>query len=97
MQERNLERLFITEIKNKGGKALKFTSPGMAGVPDRLVLLPTGQAVFAELKAPGRKMRPLQRKRAKQLRKLGFRVYCLDSVDAIERFMTEVFGEEVMP
>lgn len=97
MQEQALERLFTRMIKNKGGKALKFTSPGIAGVPDRLVLLPGGQAVFVELKAPGRKMRPLQRKRAKQLRNLGFRVYCLDSVSAIERFLVEVFGEEVMP
>lgn len=90
MQEQALERLFTRMIKNKGGKALKFTSPGMAGVPDRLVLLPNGQAIFVELKAPGKRMRPLQQKRAKQLRNLGFRVYCLDSVDSIERFLTEV-------
>ena len=45
-----------------GGIALKFTSPGMAGMPDRLVLLPEGKIYFVELKAPDMDLRPLQLK-----------------------------------
>ena len=66
-----------------GGIAFKFTAPGINGVPDRLVLLPHGKIAFIELKAPGRKMRPLQVRRKRQLERLGFLVYCIDSIDQI--------------
>ncbi len=95
MLESDIERRFKKAVERQGGKTLKFVSPGTAGVPDRLVLLPGGRALFAELKAPGRKMRPLQRKRCKQLQDLGFQVYEVDSVASIRRFVTEVFNSEV--
>ena len=80
-------------VREHGGLALKFISPGTAGVPDRLVLLPGGRAVFVELKAPGKKLRPLQQKRKAQLQALGFRVYVIDSKEAIQQFIES----EVMP
>lgn len=75
-----------------GGFALKFVSPGMAGVPDRIVLLPKSKITFVELKAPGKKMRPLQIKRKRQLEELGFLVYCIDSFEAIDDFIKDVTG-----
>lgn len=78
MLESMVERKFVTEVKKRGGLAVKFVSPGLDGVPDRLVLFTGGMLAFVELKAPGKKMRPLQIKRAKQLRTLGFKVYCID-------------------
>lgn len=95
MLESSIERRFKKEVEKRGGKALKLTCPGTTGMPDRLVLLPGGRVVFAEMKAPGRKMRPLQQKRAAELRKLGFRVHKIDSVASIRRFVTEVFHSEV--
>lgn len=92
MEESRLEHRLKREIKKRGGKALKFTSPGEAGMPDRLILLPGGRAVFVEMKAPRKALRSLQRKRAEELRAMGFSVYCLDSVAAIEKFITEVFS-----
>ena len=38
MREKQLEHLFLMEVKCIGGLALKFVSPGFSGVPDRLVL-----------------------------------------------------------
>lgn len=70
--------------------ALKFVSPGMAGIPDRLVLLPKGRIYFVELKAPGKNLRPLQVKRKKQLEALGFKVYVIDSYEKIQLFIDEV-------
>ncbi|MBQ8195427.1 MAG: VRR-NUC domain-containing protein, partial [Oscillospiraceae bacterium] len=52
-------------VKDMGGLAPKFVSPGFDGVPDRLVLLPEGRLAFVELKAEGKKLRPLQEKRKK--------------------------------
>ena len=59
MPEKQLEYLFLTEVKRVGGLALKFVSPGFAGVPDRLVLIPDGKIGFVEVKAPGQHPRPL--------------------------------------
>lgn len=91
MDERALERRFKKAVEKQGGEALKLTSPGRIGMPDRLVLAPGGRALFVELKAPGKKMRPLQLKRATELKSLGFSVYCIDSTTDIRRFITEVF------
>lgn len=90
MDESRLERRLIQEIKKRKGLAFKFTSPSMRGVPDRMILLPGGRIYFVELKAPGQRPRPLQEKRARQLRALGFSVYCLDSDEAINDFLRGV-------
>jgi len=61
-------------------------------VPDRIVLLPNGNVVFAELKAPGKNLRPLQIKRKEQLETLGFKVYVIDSYEKVDVFIQEVMG-----
>ena len=38
MRERDVERKLVRAVRDAGGLALKFVSPGMAGVPDRLLL-----------------------------------------------------------
>ena len=45
---------------------------------------------FVEVKAPGEKPRPLQRRRIEQLTALGFQVYVLDSKEQIGEIMDEV-------
>lgn len=89
MTERQIEAHLVKRVKAAGGMALKLISPGVAGVPDRLVLLPGGRILFVELKALGEKPRPLQRKRAAQLRALGFRVLTIDATEAVQ----EVFSQ----
>lgn len=84
MREAEIERRFVKEIRRSGGQALKFVSPGMAGVPDRIVLLPGGKVFFAEIKRPGEKLRPLQEKRKRDLEELGFKVEVVDSTDRIK-------------
>ena len=83
MRESDLEKFTRLYIKSHGGLALKFISPGCAGVPDRLVLIPGGKMCFMELKAPGRKPHPLQVRRIEQLRALGFKVYVVDGKEEI--------------
>ena len=90
LRESYVERELTTEVKKRGGLAVKFVSPGFDGVPDRLVLFPGGKVAFVELKAPGKKMRPLQVRRAGQLRMLGFRVYCIDRTDMIGGVLDEI-------
>ena len=90
MLERELENKLKRAVLDRGGLALKFVSPGLAGVPDRLILLPGARIAFAELKAPGQKLRSLQQKRKRQLEQLGFAVYTVDSVVAMEKLLQEV-------
>ena len=87
MREKIIESALVTAVKQKHGLALKLTSPGLDGVPDRLVLLPNGRIGFVELKAPGQKMRPLQEKRKRQLEALGFLVFCVDGTVQIEEVL----------
>lgn len=83
VSERQIEQAVVKEAKKRGGMAVKFVSSGWDGVPDRIVLFPNGKMAFIELKAPGKKMRPLQLKRKKTLEALGFRVYCIDNLEMI--------------
>ena len=92
MQEAKIERTLCRAVKDMEGLALKFASPGMDGVPDRLVLLPYGRLAFVELKAPGKKLRLLQVKRKEQLEALGFSVYCVDGIGQIAEVLDAIRG-----
>ncbi len=93
MREKNIEQKFAHAIKAAGGIAPKFVSPGFDGMPDRLVLFPGGKLAFVEVKAPGRKPRPLQLARHKHLRRMGFKVYVLDSGEQITHIIDEMGGD----
>ena len=90
MKESHIEKNLILAVKKRGGLALKLVSPGMSGVPDRMVIFPRGRLSFVEVKAPGEKLRPLQIKRKRQLEALGFSVYCLDDIRAIGGMLDEI-------
>lgn len=90
MRENEIERKLTLQAKKMGGMAVKFVSPGLDGVPDRIVLLPGRKIAFVELKAPGKKPRPLQVKRMRQLKALGFPVYVVDGVEQIGGVLDEI-------
>ena len=85
--EQMIEKRFVNAVKHAGGLALKFASPGCAGVPDRIILLPGGRVAFAEIKAPGQHPRPLQSRRIQQLQQLGFDVHIIDNPNQIPRII----------
>ena len=93
LYERTIEQKLAARVKAMGGIAPKFTSPGFDGMPDRLVLLPGGRMGFVELKAPGRKPRPLQLVRHRLLRRLGFKVYVIDEINQIDSVLEEISHE----
>lgn len=90
MREKCIETKLAKAVKSMGGLAPKFVSPGLDGVPDRLVLLPGGKIAFIELKAPGETLRPLQVRRKRQLEALGFLVYCIDGPEQIGGIIDEI-------
>lgn len=92
MLESTIESRLRVEAKKRGGMAVKFVSPGLSGVPDRLVLMPYGRMAFVELKAPGKTPRQLQQKRKRQLESLGFSVYVIDGLNQIGGILDEIQG-----
>ena len=90
MREKTIEKKLILAIKDMGGIAPKFMSPGFDGMPDRIVLLPGGRMGFVEVKAPGKVPRPLQEARHRVLRLLGFKVYVLDRAERINQILEDI-------
>ena len=90
MREKTIEAKLVKNVRSMGGLALKFSSPGFDGVPDRLVLLPKGRIAFVEMKAPDKMLRPLQVRRKRQLEALVFSVYCIDGVEQIGGILSEI-------
>ena len=93
MSEKDIERKFIRTVKNAGGIAPKFVSPGYDGMPDRIVLLPGGCMGFVEVKDSGKKPRPLQLARHRLLAGLGFQVFVLDRAEQIPDIVMKIGGE----
>ncbi len=92
MREKQVEQKLVQAVRRAGGLCPKLVSPGTDGLPDRLVLLPGGRLGFVEVKAPGRKPRPLQLHRLDRLRALGFRVFVLDDPLQVPEILKEVAG-----
>ncbi len=90
MREKTIETKLAEAVRLRGGLTPKFTSPSFDGMPDRIVLMPGGRMAFVEVKAPGKKPRPLQAARHRLLRKLGFKVYVLDDASRIGGILDEL-------
>lgn len=57
-----IESILVDKIKVNRGLCLKFTSPSMTGIPDRIILLAKGKIEIIKTKRPGREPRPIQKK-----------------------------------
>ncbi len=92
MREKVVEQQLVKAVRRLGGLCPKFVSPGMDGMPDRLLLMPGGRIAFVEVKAPGKKPRALQIRRHEQLRSLGFPVFVLDDPAVISALLEEIIA-----
>jgi len=88
MKEGKIERYLKKKIESKGGLALKLTTPGFTGIPDRLLLLPGGEICFAETKSSTGKLSPRQEYVKKQLEQLGFKVYVINSKEQVNEIFS---------
>ena len=90
MLESLIEQHLVREVNRRNGLCLKFNSQSMTGIPDRIILMKNGTVGFVEVKQKGKKPRPLQELRMKQLRQLGFKVYTLDEKEKIGEILDEI-------
>ena len=92
-KENRDERRLTHGVKTLGGITFKFVSPGRAGVPDRVVILPGGAgrasaAVhFVELKARGGRASALQQRMLAKLRRMDVTALVLTGIDEVERYL----------
>ena len=87
MLESLIERDYVDYCKKHNAICLKNNANWYANFPDRTVLFPNGTYFLIELKRPGEKPRPGQKKRMQALANSGYPVYWADTLEeAIEIF-----------
>lgn len=85
--ERDIEKKLKDKVQKLGGHCLKWTCPGWAGVPDRIVLMTGGRVYFVETKRPkGGKLSALQKHWHMVLRELGFSVHVVWTLEDVMTF-----------
>lgn len=87
MKERDIEVLLREGIKQLGGKAYKWVSPGNAGVPDRIVVLPGGKVIFVELKQENGRLTRLQKVQQETLRGMGAAAVTLRGAEDVKMYL----------
>lgn len=88
--EQAIERYLCRKVSAIGGMCLKFASATDCGFPDRLILIEGGRAAWCELKAPGKKPRPIQVARIERLRSLGFEAEVCDSRASVDDYIEKL-------
>lgn len=97
IKEADVEEYLVKRVAECGGVAEKFTSPNRTSVPDRIVSFPwchnhevcgcEGWIVFVECKAPGEAPNAAQERDHERRRKMGFRVYVIDTFESVDAFI----------
>ena len=92
MLESEIEKELVRRVRTAGGKAFKWVSPGNAGVPDRIVIMPGGRIWFVELKTDTGRLSPSQQRQINHLNRLGVRTFILKGQKGLETFMEMING-----
>lgn len=85
--EKLVERKLVELVKLNGGMCIKLLCNHTLGLPDRLCLFPCAKMAFVELKTTGEKPKKIQLYMHTKLRKLGFKVFVIDSVQGVKDFI----------
>jgi hypothetical protein len=80
IRERDIEAKAKRYARSKGDYVRKFVSVANRSVPDN-VLITAGQVWFAEFKAPGKKLTPLQEEEHRLITEAGALVLTFDNVE----------------
>jgi hypothetical protein len=90
MLESAIERHLRDKVKALGGMCVKL-APTIAGLPDRMVLLPHGRIYFVELKREGDgEVSAIQLKRHRDLTLRGFTVAVLWSKPEVDDWLASL-------
>jgi hypothetical protein len=94
MRESEIEDHLVKRVKELGGEVRKVAWIGRKGAPDRLVMMPAvaftfdqPNTIWVELKAPGEKAKPHQKREHDRMRDMGQRVVVIDSIEGVEELL----------
>ena len=90
--ERDVENYLIHQVKQLNGLTYKWVSPGIRGVPDRIVIL-AGKLFFVELKRANGSLRKNQQYQIRKLREQGQLVFTVYSKADVDQVLSEIFNE----
>lgn len=96
MKESEIEKRLRDRVKQMGGRAYKFVSPGNDGVPDRIIIMPGRQPIFVELKTETGRLSALQKVQIERLKNLGQDVRILYGLDDVRDFLKELRGGDAL-
>lgn len=96
MRESKIEGYLVRRVKELGGEVRKVQWLGRRGAPDRVVMLPSvgephsgfTNAIWVELKSPGKKPEPHQSREHKRMRDMGQCVVVIDSIEGVEGLLS---------
>lgn len=87
MRESTIENYLVERVKALGGEVRKVQWLGRRGAPDRLVMLAPDGCIWVELKAPGEKAKPHQKREHDRMRRMGQRVEVVDSIERVDEVL----------
>ena len=88
--EKVVERKLVELTNLNGGMCIKLLSFHLLGLPDRLCIFPKSKIVFIETKTTKQKPRQIQLFMHNKIRKLGFRVEVIDTVEKVADVIEDV-------
>ena len=88
--EKIVERKLVELTNLNGGMCIKLLSFHMLGLPDRLCIFPKSRIVFVETKTTKQKPRQIQLFMHDKIRKLGFRVEVVDTVEKVVDLIEDI-------
>lgn len=89
MLEKDIERRMVDMVRKRGGLCYKFVSPSNPGVPDRIVITPSGKIIFVELKTEVGRLANIQKWQVSEMQKRGADVRVIMGWPAVKEFIEE--------
>lgn len=90
MLEKEIEQKMREKFKAQNVIFVKFISPSLVGVPDRIVITPNGRIIFVELKRESGVISPLQKHVHKLLREHHVDVRVIIGLEQAMDFVKEI-------
>jgi len=91
-REAEVETYFKWRVARAGGKSYKWVSPGVRGVPDRIVIY-KGDVFFVEIKTLKGKVSHHQKVVFEEIRKQGRCVFVVYGHRGVDDFLYSVLGK----
>lgn len=93
MRESDIERWLVRQVRELGGFADKFVSPGNPGVPDRIIVMPGGRVLFVELKTEIGRLSGIQRWQRERYQGMGVDFRVVKGMKAARELVKELREE----